>query len=145
MSNRQLFTIQSFKNYVYNRCKTHCRNTNESATFVDYLINHREDWDCFLCKTNLIEILYQNNIYMNNNTIVDHYHIYDEGKGPIRALLCKSCNIKEGKIYADIKLGISYVQLLNKYEIKYGKQFLNNIELYYNERGGMWPMDTSED
>ena len=145
MSTRKEFTVNNFKKYIYKRCLEHCRNTEQSNYFVDYLFNNKEEWECFLCKTNLIEIGQNNKIYMNYDTIIDHYHINNKGKGPIRGLLCKSCNIKEGKINADIINGISFNNLINKYKINYGKYFMNNIELYYSSRGGIWPMDTSED
>jgi hypothetical protein len=57
-------------------------------------------------------------------------------RGPIRGLLCHSCNIKEGKIRKQIETQfITYNSLTSKY----GEAYIENIDkLYVN--GGVLPM-----
>lgn len=44
---------------------------------------------------------------------VDHYQFDENEQGPVRALLCSSCNTMEGKVKKEIDNGVGYHQLCN--------------------------------
>jgi hypothetical protein len=89
---------------------------------------------CFLCKD---KTLIDHNNKLTHEAIVDHYHRDINGKGTIRGLICKSCNVKEGKIRQLVeKREISYNKLINRY----GKEYIENINILY-KNGGILPME----
>ena len=46
---------------------------------------------------------------------VDHYQFDENEQGPVRALLCSSCNTMEGKVKKEIDNGVGYDQLCKKF------------------------------
>jgi len=74
------------------------------------------------------------------DAVVDHYHRDSNGKGPIRGLLCKSCNVLEGKIRKMITVDYIPYDVLCE---KYGNDMIQYIDCLYLRGGGILPMDTN--
>ena len=87
---------------------------------------------CFLCKE---KTLIKDN-KLTKEAVVDHYHRDNNGRGNIRGLICQRCNIKEGKIRKFVESGISFNKLIKKY----GKDYMDNINILY-KNGGILPME----
>lgn len=94
-----------------------------------------------LCKRhNYCNICKQVRMYQNDKLtdacIVDHFH-YPNDKGPIRGLLCKSCNITEGKLRKDVDSMHSYAELVQRYT----RPLIDKVEMHYKGIGGFLPME----
>ena len=71
------------------------------------------------------------------NVCVDHYHEKEDDRGQIRALICASCNVKEGKIRKMVEEGGKFEVLVEKY----GYEYVCNIQKLYMLGGGVMPME----
>ena len=111
------------------RIRSHASNDiNINNAFFLCLSNNK----CFLCKEKTLII----NNTLTKEAVVDHYHRDNNGKGNIRGLICKSCNSKEGKIRKYVENGVSFNKLIKKY----GKEYMDNINILYRN-GGILPME----
>ena len=104
------------------------KDININNAILICLSNHK----CFLCKD---KTLIENN-KLSKEAVVDHYHRDINGKGNIRGLICRRCNIKEGKIRKFVENGFSFNKLIKKY----GKDYMDNINILYRN-GGILPME----
>lgn len=120
------------KKYLLTRISSHI-----SPKYIPYIsdfVNRCSSFNnCPLCNTQIIK---DGNIL--NNACVDHYHEDVNNRGPIRGLICNSCNVIEGKIKKMVDEGKTYKQLCEKYDC----EFISKIEKWYQQGGGVLPMDT---
>ena len=125
---------QTLKSKIRKRILTHS-DTKTKKTIDAYVEKCAEHVYCQLCnKIKMIE-----NYDLTTDCVVDHFHLDSESKGPIRGLLCKHCNVTEGKIRKLVEdYSISFGELLKMY----GNTFLTNLSILYTGSGGIIPMQT---
>jgi len=73
---------------------------------------------------------------LTREAIVEHNHSVDN-RGSIRGLVCKSCNVIEGKYRKSVLSGLTHQECIEKY----GIHWVNTMETYYTGKGGISPMD----
>ena len=115
---------------------TLCSSSNKCEYCRKLLFNSIE-----LCKTHKFcnickQIRMIQGEKLTDECVVDHFH-YRNNRGPIRGLLCKSCNIKEGKI----RKSVDNLHSLAELEQVNGKKFIDKVSNHYKGIGGFLPMD----
>lgn len=115
------------------RIKSHAAKDTDIHEAIQLCLH---DNYCAIChKINMIDI----HGNLTPDAVVDHYHRDSNGKGPIRGLLCKSCNVLEGKIRKMVTVDYIPYDVLCE---KYGNHMIQYIDCLYLRGGGILPMDT---
>ena len=112
--NKVFQNVDNFLQYLRHLCKEHCNNLEDLYSieeFLNSIYNDTTSWYCQMCEIQLIG--YQDGyIYYHKKSCVDHYHKWENKKGPIRGLLCNNCNIKEGDVKKKVENNIDYDKLV---------------------------------
>jgi hypothetical protein len=138
-------TVAALKNKLKKRIKSHISLVKSpfKSTFQKSVRKCQVDIDIETCLTDTYcRMCKEKRMILSDNTLsndccVDHYHADDNDKGPIRGLLCSSCNTIEGKVRQKVeKCAFSYVDIVKKF----GIFMVSQIEKLYKGTGGVFPM-----
>jgi len=106
-------------------------NTNDLNDSIRFLFSQKV---CTICEYRQV-IDFAGNL--TKEAIVEHNHETEDDKGSIRGLVCKSCNVIEGKYRKSVLSGITHQQCTDKY----GIYWVTKMETYYAGKGGITPME----
>ena len=104
---------------------------NELVESIKFLFSQKT---CSICNHRQV-IDFTGNL--TREAIVEHNHEVED-KGSIRGLVCKSCNVIEGKYRKSILEGLPRSQLI----LKFGILFIEKMDEYYRKGGGVTIMDS---
>jgi hypothetical protein len=129
-SNIDCVNHKEFISSITKRILPKLLNKEELNDSIQFLFTQKV---CTICNYSQV-IDFSGNL--TREAIVEHNHFVND-KGSIRGLVCKSCNVIEGKYRKSVLAGFTYEECIEKY----GTYFVTKMESYYIGKGGINPME----